>query len=62
MTLGLLTGDGGVETHMHNMTLAKDAICRFCKDEEEILIRVLCHLEGLTLLHKESNVKGRFQD
>ena len=48
MLMGLLTGHCRLNKHMSNLGLEKDALCRFCQEEEETAIHVLCHCDSLT--------------
>ena len=44
----LLKGHCRLNKHMKNLGLEEDALCRFCQEEEEMAIHVLCHCDGLT--------------
>ena len=46
--VGLLTGHYRLNKHTSNLGLEEDALCRFCQEEEETAIQVLCHCDGLT--------------
>ena len=48
--VSLLTGHCRLNRHMSLMGLAEDATCRFCQEEEETSVHVLCHCEGLARL------------
>ncbi|KAK9499414.1 hypothetical protein O3M35_002456 [Rhynocoris fuscipes] len=50
MVVGLLTGHCRLNKHMYNMRLADDDLCRFCLEEEETAVHVLCQCEGLARL------------
>ncbi|XP_073978772.1 uncharacterized protein [Rhodnius prolixus] len=50
MIVGLLTGHCRLRKHMHRMGLADDSLCRFCQEEEETALHVLCQCEGLVWL------------
>lgn len=43
MIVGLLTGYSRA-----NIDLAEDVSCKFCKEEEETTVYMLCYCEGLT--------------
>ena len=40
--VGMLTGHCRLRKHMSNMGLAEEALCRFCNEEEETPLHVLC--------------------
>ncbi|KAJ8911477.1 hypothetical protein NQ315_010848 [Exocentrus adspersus] len=48
--VGLLTGHCRLNKHMSLMVLAEEATCRFCSEEEETAVHVLCQCEGLARL------------
>ncbi|KAJ8916729.1 hypothetical protein NQ315_013933 [Exocentrus adspersus] len=48
--VGLLTGHCRLNKHMSLMGLAEEATCRFCSEEEETAVHVLCQCEGLARL------------
>lgn len=48
--VGLLTGHCRLNKHMKALGLAEDTLCRFCMEEEETAVHVLCHCEGLSRL------------
>ncbi|KAK9501976.1 hypothetical protein O3M35_012594 [Rhynocoris fuscipes] len=50
MIVGLQTGHWDLNNHMHNRLLADDDLCRFCLEEEETTVHVLCQCEGLARL------------
>ncbi|KAK9497993.1 hypothetical protein O3M35_003884 [Rhynocoris fuscipes] len=49
MVVGLLTGHCRLNKHMYNMRLADDDLCRFCLEEEETAVHVLCQCARLRL-------------
>ncbi|KAJ8914040.1 hypothetical protein NQ315_017559 [Exocentrus adspersus] len=48
--VGLLTGHCRFNKHMSLMGLAEEATCRFCSEEEETAVHVMCQCEGLARL------------
>ncbi|KAJ8919261.1 hypothetical protein NQ315_003844 [Exocentrus adspersus] len=48
--VGLLTEHCRLNKHMSLMGLAEEATCRFCSEEEETAVHVLCQCEGLARL------------
>lgn len=47
MVVGLLIDHCKRNSYIHNICLAEDYICRFCQDEEETPVHVLCQCDGL---------------
>uniref|UniRef100_T1I9C7 Reverse transcriptase zinc-binding domain-containing protein n=1 Tax=Rhodnius prolixus TaxID=13249 RepID=T1I9C7_RHOPR len=50
IAVGILAGHCRLNKHMHCMGLATDSLCRFCQEEEETALHVVCQCEGLVWL------------
>ena len=48
--VGLLTGHCRLNKHMSTIGLTEELLCRFCQEEEETAVHILCHCEGLSRL------------
>ncbi|KAK9499943.1 hypothetical protein O3M35_002877 [Rhynocoris fuscipes] len=50
MIVDLLTGHCRLNKHMRNLRIVEDDLCRYCLEEEESAVHILCHCEGLARL------------
>ncbi|KAK9512908.1 hypothetical protein O3M35_001219 [Rhynocoris fuscipes] len=50
MIVVLLTGHCRLNKHKRNLRIVVDDLCRYCLEEEESAVHILCHCEGLARL------------
>ncbi|KAK9500637.1 hypothetical protein O3M35_001867 [Rhynocoris fuscipes] len=61
MIVGLQTGHCRLNRHMCNLRIIEDDICRFCHEEEESAVHILCHCYGLAELRFRIFEEAYFQ-